>query len=80
MDEKLKKPGCDMVIACDLRNQGSKEGNVIWGFYFSIRQRYIFLKFCSNIIYIKLKTVIILITYVMSCIEEFHPGAYIFSL
>ncbi len=69
-----------MVIACDLRNQGSKEGSVVCKFYFSIDQRYTLLKFYSNIKFANLQGKIILINYLIPCTGEFHRAAYISSL
>ena len=49
MEEIIEKKSCDMVTACDLRNQGSEEESVICCSCFSIRQRYIFLSFAQKI-------------------------------
>lgn len=69
-----------MVIACDLRNQGSKEGSVICKFYFSIGQRYTLLKFYSKIKSANLQGAVISINCLISCIGEFHLAAGISSL
>ena len=50
MEEIIEKKSCDMVTACDLRNQGSEEESVICCSCFSIRQRYIFLSFAQTLI------------------------------